>query len=167
MPVLHRHITRTLAIAAIVLATGGVASASASPPTTETVTMNWIRSGTGSTPPFRGTGSGTFSAIGPVTDAGTLTLTGQDVAASSPVLAAARTDRVLASPQGTLELRCIEQTKTFSNPDSIPFTGSCSAVSSTGSYSGLHGHGNFTSAFLDISTGAVSEVLELNVSNAA
>jgi hypothetical protein len=167
MPLHRRRITRTLAIATIALATGGVASAGASPPTTETVSMNWIRSGTGSTPPFIGTGSGTFSDAGPVTDTGTLTLTGQDVAVSSPVLAAARTDRLLTSPQGTLELRCFEQTTTFSNPYSIPFTGSSSVVGGTGSYSRMHGHGNFTSAFLDAFTGAVSEVLQLNVSNVA
>lgn len=149
------------------LATGGVASASASPPTTETVTMNWIRSGTGTTPPFTGTGLGTFSDAGPVSDAGTLTLVGQDLAVSSPGLAGARTDRMLTSSEGALELRCFERTTTFSNPGSIPFTGSCSVVGGTGSYSGLHGHGNFTSAFLDISTGAVSEVLVLNISNAA
>jgi hypothetical protein len=165
MPIRHRHIKRTLAITALVLSTVGVASASASPPTTETVTMNWIRSGTGPTPPFTGTGLGTFSDAGPVTDTGTLTLVGQDVAVSSPVLAASRTDRELTGSQGTLELRCFEQTKTFSNPDSIPFIGSCSVVGGTGSYSRLHGHGNFTSAFLNLSTGAISEVLELNVSN--
>jgi hypothetical protein len=165
MAIHHRQITRTLAISAILLATGGVASAAASSPTTETLTMNWIRSETGSAPPFTGTGSGTFSDAGPLTDAGTLTLVGQSVAVSSPVLAAAWTDRTLSSSQGILELRCFERTTTFSNPDAIPFTGSCSVVGGTGSYSRFHGHGNFVSALLDASTGAVSEVLALNVSN--
>lgn len=165
MPRHHRHITRTLALSAILLATCGVASAGASAPTTETLTMNWLRSGTGATPPLTGTGSGTFSAVGPVTDSGTLTLVGKDVALSSPVLAASWTDRTLTSSLGTLELRCFERTTTFSNPDDIPFTGSCSIVDATGSYASLHGHGSFTSAFVDLSTDAVAEVLELNVSN--
>lgn len=129
---------------------------------TETVTMDWTRSGTRPTPPFVGTGSGTFSAVGPVVDAGTLTLVGQDVGVSSPVLAAARTERILTSPDSTLELRCFEKTKDFSSLADIPFTGSCTIVGGTGVYTGLHGHGDFTTAAVDLFTGAVSETLALH-----
>ena len=141
-----------------------VAPAAQAAPRTETVTMNWLRSETGPTPPFTGTGSGTFSAAGPVSDAGTLSLVGQNVAVASPVLAAARTQRTLSSPQGTLELRCFERTKDFSNLAAIPFTGSCAIAGGTRAYSDLHGHGDFTTATIDLFTSSVTETLALDVS---
>jgi hypothetical protein len=130
---------------------------------TETIAMTWIRSGTGQTPPFTGTGAGTFTAAGPVTDAGTLTLTGQDVGVASPVAAAAWTDRTLASPNGTLHLRCFERATDFSNLAAIPFTGSCTITGATGAYASLHGHGNFTQAIEDADTSTAFETLVLNV----
>ena len=159
---LHRSVS---ILAASVSAAAIIApAASAAGPSTQTIAMNWIRSGTGPTPPFIGTGTGTYSAAGPVADFGTLTLVGQDVAVSSPVRGAARTDRILASSNGTLHLRCFEQTTDFSNLAAIPFTGSCSIVSATGAYTGLHGHGDFTEAVLNLFTNAAAEVLVLNVS---
>jgi hypothetical protein len=139
--------------------------AAASALTTETVTMNWTRSGTGSIPPFRGTGSGSFSAVGPVAvDSGTLTLSGQDVAVSSPVRAAARTDRVLTTSDGsTLQLVCFEQATDFSELPIVPFTGSCTITGGTGVFSGTHGHGDFAAAQVDLSTNTVSETLMLLV----
>jgi hypothetical protein len=112
------------------------------PPTTETVAMNWIRSRTGSTSPFRGTGSGTFSAVGPVTDAGTLTLVAQE---RRGLFARAwrRADRPPTRQlPGNARASLFRPTTDFSNPAAIAFTGSCTAVGGAGSYSGLHGHGN-------------------------
>ena len=161
---LHRGVpilaTAATTIAALLPA---APAAHASGLSTETIAMTWIRSGTGPTPPFTGTGAGTFTTAGRVTDAGTLTLTGQDVGVSSPVAAAAWTDRTLASPNGTLRLRCFERATDFSNLAAIPFTGSCTITGATGAYTGLHGHGNFTQALEDADTGIGSEILVLNV----
>jgi hypothetical protein len=140
-----------------------VPAAHASGLSTETIAMTWLRSGTGPTPPFTGTGAGTFTATGPVTDAGTLTLNGQDVGVSSPVSAAAWTDRTLASPNGTLHLRCFERSTDFSNLAAIPFTGSCTITGGTGTYAGIHGHGDFSQAIEDADTGIGSEILVLNL----
>jgi hypothetical protein len=162
-----RRLWRTTSVlAALALATIAAPHAARAALSTETITMNWTRSGTPPTPPYTGTGDGTFSAVGgPVTTSGSLAIHGQDVAVASPVLAAARTDRFLtSSPQDTLELRCFEQATDFSNPAAIPFTGSCTIVAGTGIYSSLHGHGNFATAVVDPSTGQVSETLVLKVS---
>jgi hypothetical protein len=163
-PTVLQHRRRcVIATAVLLLACIAAPTTATAASSTETITMNWTRSGTGDTPPFQGTGTGTFKAIGAVTDTGKLTLNGQDVAPSSPVLAAAWTDRLLASKNGTLELRCFQQATDFSNFPKIPFTGSCSIVTGTGVYSTLRGHGDFTTAVVNASTGKVSETLVLDV----
>jgi hypothetical protein len=61
-------------------------------------------------------------------------------------------------------LRCFEQTTDFSNLAAIPFTGSCAITGATGVCSGQHGHGDFTTATVDLFTDSVGETVLLGVS---
>jgi len=135
-------------------------------PTTETIHMTWLRTGTGSSAPFRGAGAGTFTASGVVNDAGTVLVTGQDTSVASPVVAVAWLNEVLTSADGTLELRCRSITKgPFTDPSHIPVGGSCTIKSATGVYAGLHGHGEFT-GFVDLTVppaGQATQDIALNV----
>lgn len=144
---LHRsHITRTLGLAAISLAIGGVASAGAQPPTTETITDTWTAGPPPTAPPYRGFGSGTFNATGAVNDAGTINIQGQDAAVPSPVVGILLLDAALTSQDGTLELRCVPNAATnFTDPSAVPSTGQCAITGRTGVYAHLHGHGTVTS----------------------
>jgi hypothetical protein len=114
-------------------------------PSTETITTTWLRSGASDTPPHRGTGSGTFTASGVVNDAGTVSITGMDTSFPSPVAGAAQLDMVFTSPDGVLELRCpVAPMGTFIPPADVLVHGSCTIISASGVYAGLHGHGDFT-----------------------
>lgn len=122
--------------------------------------MTWLRSGTTSSAPFRGTGAGTFTASGPVDASGTVSVTGQDTSVASPVVAVAWLDEVLKSPDGRLELRCPSITKgPFTDPSHIPVSGSCTITSGTGTYAGLHGHGDFT-GFVNLTVGTAGQVTQ-------
>jgi hypothetical protein len=154
-----RHIR--LAAAAIAAVTAAVLPAAAqAAPTTESIHMTWLRSGTTSSAPFRGTGAGAFTASGALDDSGTVSVTGQDTSVPSPVVAVAWLDEVLTSPGGMLELRCPAITKgPFTDPSHIPVRGSCTIISGTGIYAGQHGHGDFT-GFVNLTVAPAGQVTQ-------
>ena len=158
---LHAHIIRTLGIA-IVLATVGVAPAGAQPPATETITSTWAAGPAPTAPPYRGTGSGTFTAAGAVNDSGHISIQGQDAAVPSPILGILHADETLSSADGTLDLRCTETATDFSDLTALPESGVCAIIAGTGAYAGLHGQGTVTS-IANLITRIATDTIVLNV----
>ena len=161
----HRHITHTLGLAAVALAIGGVASAGAQPPTTETITDTWTAGPQPTAPPYRGSGSGTFTASGPVNDAGTINIQGQETAVPSPTHGNLLIDATLTSQDGTLKLRCQpNQATNFTDPSAVPTSGQCAITGGgTGVYAQLHGHGTISSV-LNLNTETAIDTIVLKVS---
>ena len=155
------HLRRIRRMTAAVAAAAMLAPATArATPSSETIHMTWLRSGTTSSAPFRGTGAGTFAASGAVNDSGTVSVTGQDTSVPSPVVAVAWLDEVLTSADGTLDLRCPAISKgPFTDPSHLPITGSCTITAGTGVYSRLHGHGDFT-GFVDLTVGPAGQATQ-------
>jgi len=87
-------------------------------------------------------------------------VTGQDTSVASPIVAVAWLDEVLTSPDGMLELRCPVITRgPFTDPSRIPVKGSCTIISGTGIYAGLHGRGDFT-GFVNLTVGPAGQVTQ-------
>lgn len=158
----HGHIARTLGLAAIALAIGGTPSANAQPPTAETITQSWTAGPAPTAPPYRGFGSGTFTATGAVADAGTVNIQGQETAVPSPNHGNLLIDETLTSQDGTLEVRCVPNTATIIDPTAVPSTGHCAIISGTGVYGQLHGQGTITS-LANLITVTETDTIVLNV----
>jgi hypothetical protein len=162
MHLAHTHITRALGLAAVALAIGGTATANAQPPTTETITSTWT-AGPDPTPPlYRGFGSGTFTATGPVNDTGAINILGHDVAIPSPIVGILHVDETLAGKAGTLELRCTEPATDFSDLTAVPSTGPCAITGGTGAYAQLQGHGTVNSV-ANLITRTATDTIVFNV----
>jgi hypothetical protein len=97
------------------------------------------------TPPYRGTGSGTFDAAGPVSDSGTISIQGQDAAVPSPIVGILLTDETLTSHDGILTLRCMQTATDFTDLSPVPSAGQCAITDGTGAHAALHGHGTIDS----------------------
>jgi hypothetical protein len=122
------------------------ASAAAHPAAPETISISWaVTSPPPTSPPFRGTGGGTFTATGVVTDSGTLAGAVQDVAVPSPNHGTNQLDFTLTGNAGTLNLRCKQTETNFSDPTAIPGTGPCTITGGgTGVYADVQGHGTMS-----------------------
>ena len=140
----HGHIIRAVGLAAFALAIGGVTSASAQPPATETISATWAAGPGATSAPYRGFGNGTFNATGAIADAGSLAIQGHDGGVPSPTVATVHTDQTLTSADGTLELRCNQISNDFTDLSAVPAPGQCAIIAGTGVYAQLHGQGTIT-----------------------
>jgi hypothetical protein len=150
--------------AALALAALGIpASASAQPPAPESISIDWAAvTPPPTSPPFRGIGAGTFAATGVVTDSGTLEGTIQEVAVSSPKKAIRQIFFTLTSDAGTLAMRCKETATDFSDPTSVPNSGTCAITGGTGVYANLQGQGTIIST-LNVLTRSETATIALGV----
>jgi hypothetical protein len=155
--------------ATLMLALGIPQSAAADPPTAETIIISWAAtSPTPPSPPFRGVGVGMFTASGPVSDAGTLTGTVQDVAVPSPNHATQHIVFTLNSDSGgTVTLRCTSIATDFSDLAAIPGSGTCAITGGgtgggSGVWAGVQGQGTF-SALTNGITRTQTATIELSI----
>jgi hypothetical protein len=144
----------SLAVAAVPAAAQSLDSA------TIATTFQVTSIGTGGTP-ISGTGTGTFSISGPVSDSGTAELQLIFGALPAPSTGVLQSSRTLSGQEGTITLRCTQIAKNFSNPSAVPYTGSCTVIGGTGAYAGLHAHGTLTGV-ADLTTLVLSDILELS-----
>lgn len=133
------------AVIAFSLAFVGSATARSS---SETITTKLSLPSFPAAPPFFETYSGTFTAAtsGTVFDSGNVTLDALFGAVPAPSTGVLQTTRTLtsSSDNGTLQLRCTQIAKSFSDPSAVPDTGTCAVLSATGIYAGLRGSGKLT-----------------------
>lgn len=145
---------------AVVTLLAFVASANAAPLRSETITSSLSFPSYPAGPPNFGTYGGTFTAAGPVADAGTVTAQALFGSVPAPSTGVLETERTLAGSDGTLYLRCTEIAKSFADPSAVPGTGTCAVLGGTGAYSGVTGSGKVTS-LADLLTGAFTDTLVL------
>jgi hypothetical protein len=135
-----------LAGAALLAGALGVpAPATAQPPTAETVAVTWHVTSHATAPPYYGTGAGTFVAGGPISDYGTASFAGFDVAIPSPIVAMYQGSFTLTGQAGTLTLRCHNTFTDSSDPAAVLGSGSCAITDGTGMYTGVSGQGKASS----------------------
>jgi hypothetical protein len=135
---------RIIGSVVIVFSLAFVGAATAGSSSSETITTVLSFPAFPATAPFVGTYSGTFMASGTVTDSGTVTAEAVFGAAPAPHTGVLQTNRTLSSNDGTLQLRCTQIAKSFSNLSAVPNTGTCAVLSATGVYAGLRGAGKLT-----------------------
>lgn len=121
-----------------------VGSAEASSLRGETITTTLYFPTFPSSAPYVAQYSGTFTASGPVTDAGSISAQTLLGAVRSPSVANLHTTQTLTGSQGTLVLRCEQIAKVFTNPSATPSTGTCTILSGTGAYANAHGSAKLT-----------------------
>lgn len=136
-----------LATIAVALFPALAASASAQPAVPVTIATNLSFPSYPAHPPNVGTYGGTFIAsdASGTFDSGTVTAQTLFAAVPSPSTGVLHTDRTLTSTDGTLELRCTEIAKSFSDPSAVPGSGTCAVLSATGVYAELAGSGKIQS----------------------
>lgn len=135
---------RLIGGAVLLLSLMVVGSASASSLSGETITTTLSFLTFPSSAPFVGQYGGTFTASGPVADAGSISAHALFGADPSPRVGNLHTTQTLTGSQGTLVLRCEQIAKDFTDPSATPSTGTCTILSGTGAYAGAHGSGKLT-----------------------
>jgi len=111
-------------------------------------------------PPFVGTYDGTFTAAGVVADAGTVSTHALFAAVPAPSTGALETDRTLRGGAGTLQLRCTQIAKSFSDLSAVPDSGTCAILAATGAYETLRGAGKLTGV-ADVVAGTLTDTLSV------
>lgn len=106
--------------------------------------------------------AGTFSASGVVADSGTLTGAIQEVAVGSRNKAIRQILFTLTGHAGTLTLRCNATATDFSDPRSVPNSGTCAVTGGTGVYTDVQGQGTISSD-LNAVTRSETATIDLNV----
>jgi hypothetical protein len=125
-----------LAALAVVL-TAATGEARASDP--ETITTTISIPSFPSSPPFKATYGGTFSAAGMVSDSGTLSADTLFSAVPSLTVGVLQTTQTLTGSEGTIVLRCEQILKS-----GVTSSGTCSIHDATGAYAGLNGAAKLT-----------------------
>ena len=135
---------RIVSATAVTLLFAFAGAANAQPSGSETITTTLFFPSFPSKAPFVGTYSGTFSASGTVSDAGTVTAQARFGAVPSPATGVLQTVRTLRGGNGTLTLRCTQRTPPNQATTVVSNTGSCVVLEATGAYAGLRGSGSLT-----------------------
>lgn len=140
---MKRHIAWLTILGALAF----VAPASAKAAGTETINTTLPFPTFPSTAPYVGTYSGTFTASGPVSDTGTVTVQAHfDAVPNTAATGVLQTVRTLSGSEGTLTLRCNSRLFPPGKPQPAVASnaGSCVVHDATGAYAGLQGSGRLT-----------------------
>jgi hypothetical protein len=148
---------KTMSFATAALASLAIAAPAGA---AETITTNLTLSSFPASPPFVQTYAGTFTAAGTVGDSGTVTVRALFGALPAPSTGVFETERALTGAAGTLELRCSEIAKDFSNESAVPGSGTCAVLGASGAYTVLAGAGRANSV-VNLNTGSFSDTLQL------
>jgi hypothetical protein len=150
---------RTLFGAAMLASLALATSAGAQPPAgSETITSSISFPSFPTAPPFVGTYSGTFTSAGSIADSGTLTTEARFAAVPAPSTGVVQTDRTLRGGAGTLQLRCTQIAKSFSDLSAVPDSGTCAILAATGAYETLRGAGKLTGV-ANLTAGTLADTL--------
>jgi hypothetical protein len=144
-------------LASLTLATPAGAQPPAGP---ETITTSLSFPSFPTAPPYVGTYSGTFTAAGVVADAGTVNIQARFAADPAPSTGVLQTDRTLRGDAGTLQLRCTQIAKSFSDESAVPDSGTCAVLAATGAYETLRGSGKLT-GIADLIAGTLTDTLTI------
>jgi hypothetical protein len=115
-------------------------------------------------PPNSVSGEGTFSTQGSLQDAGTVDFSARFAAVPSPSVGVLQSTLTLRGAAGTIELRCNQLARDFTDPTAVPDTGTCTIIDASGAYTSLQGTGKVTgSASLGETGAVVSESVQLTL----
>jgi hypothetical protein len=142
-------------LASLALATPAGAQPPAGP---ETITTPLTFPSFATAPQFVRTYNGTFTTAGPIADSGTVSTQALFTALPAPSTGVLKTDRTLSGGAGTLQLRCIQIAKSFSDLSHVPGSGACAILAATGADETLAGAGKLTGV-ADLTAGTLTDTL--------